>query len=94
MDAFSFINSFFYFSMNYNINHYDWTDMWGEQHSDYLPDFVMGADWGCSREHMIKKWKQAEQEETVNGRMNYFYSKLDNKNRRALIDWMMENYHE
>lgn len=94
MTAFDFINRFFYFSLNYKIEFYKWTDLWGNEHEDYLPVFIMETPWGCSTEHMIGKWKEAESAEGLNGRMNYFYSKLDNGNRTALIDWMMENYHE
>ena len=94
MTSFESINRFFYFSMNYAVNHYDWADIWGDKHSGYLPDFIMKVDWSCSRTHMINKWRSVEDNFNAYSRMNAFYADIDNDNRQRLVDWIMENYHE
>ena len=94
MTPFAVVNRFFFFSMNYKVGFYNWEDMWGEMHEDFLPMFIMEVDWGCSRQHMIEKWKYYGENEDSYGRINRFYAELDNENREAFVNWMMNNYHE
>lgn len=86
------ITKFFYFSLNYAVDFFKWNDIWGNEHEDFLPTFIMGANWGCNKDHIISLWKDAENETDYYGHMNCFFGKLDDGNRKALIDWMMENY--
>lgn len=94
MNSFESVNRFFYFSMNYPVNFFRWTDMWGNIHEDYLPDFIMCIEWTCGHEHMINKWKRTESDFGSMGRMNAFYADIDSDNREILVNWIMENYHE
>ena len=91
MSNFEAINRFFYFSQNYTSRHCTWEDMWGNKHSDCLPNFLMDIDWTCNREHMIGKWKSIENSDSW-GRINRFYAELDNNNRQYLIDYAMEKF--
>lgn len=87
------IQKFFYFSMNYQSRWYNWETIFGEKRTDYLPDFIMSVNWGCNRPHMIGKWMSIEDSDSY-GRMNRFYAELDNRNRKALLEWVMANYND
>lgn len=94
MNNINAINKWFYFSMNYKSDYYDWTTMYGEKKQDYLPTFIMEVKWACSLDHIIGKWNYILYDYNGYARMNKFYGELDSTNRKLLLEWVLENYND
>lgn len=92
--AMAAINKWLFFCWNYSCQLCEWTDIHGNKHSECLPDFLVGAHWTCNLTHMVEKWKRAVNEGSPNSYLTRFYGDLDVFNRRALLQWVMENYHD
>ena len=88
---FDAVNKFFYFSMNYPVIYHNWKTGWGEEREGYIPEFLAKVNWGCNEGYIIEKWLSGESDRY--GFLFEFYAKLDNVNREALVNWIMENYH-
>lgn len=91
INPFKVINKFFYFSFNYNVVYHEWKTGWGDSHSGYIPEFLTKVQWGCNEGHMIEKWLSISSNQY--GQMFEFYAGLDERNREAIVNWIMENYH-
>lgn len=85
------INKFMYFSWNYAM-----TQIERNGRKMYLPRFIVEAKWSCDLDHIISKWNGCITDSKGNERDSYaflprFYAELDGKNRRALLDYVMEH---
>lgn len=58
----------------------------------HIPEFIAGAKWTCNLPHMISKWNEACRSHKPDAYMVTFYANLDNDNRIALLEWVLENY--
>lgn len=62
----------------------------------YYPDALMGAEWDCSRQHILNKWWhycELCNHDTSAANIT-LYGELDGKNRRAFLNWIVENYND
>jgi hypothetical protein len=57
-----------------------------------FPDNFMEAFPSNLRVHLSEKWSDAYNKKGSVGAMIYFWSELDNQNRRKLADWVKKNY--
>jgi len=89
--AINAINTFFFHAMNFTSTEYVHR-FTGE--TIYIPTFIAKSNWACNVEHMIDKWNNAYNVAGCYGAMNKFYGELDSSNRIALINWVLENYHD
>ena len=85
------INKFMFFSWNYAMTEFELNGR-----KMYLPKFIVEAKWSCNLDHIISKWKGCITDSKGNDRDSYaflprFYAELDGKNRRALLDYVMEH---
>lgn len=79
------INKWMYFGWNYlTVEH-------GGQH---LPKFLVEAKWTCNLEHMVSKWSNVTRKKNPHAYISTFYSELDMENRKAMIEWVMENFND
>lgn len=58
----------------------------------YVPRFLAEVKWTCNLQHMVDKWKLACLSQNESAYLMTFYANLDNDNRRALLEWVLENY--
>ena len=58
----------------------------------HIPEFLVGAKWTCNLQHMIDKWNDACRSQNTDSYLVKFYANLDNNNRIALLEWILENY--
>lgn len=58
----------------------------------HIPEFLKGAKWTCNLQHMIDKWNDACRSKNTDAYLVKFYANLDNDNRIALLEWVLENY--
>lgn len=86
------INKWFYFAMNYETISHEWESISGERRVEYLPRFLKEAKWTCNLDHMLAKWNMATQSKNPYAYLMNFYAELDEANRKALLEWVMENY--
>lgn len=54
------------------------------------PRMIVEGKWTCNVEHMIDKWHEACRCADTYWFM-YFYCQLDNANKEAMVNWIMEN---
>lgn len=83
------INEFVWMAINYD------TVLYNFQFSDrqtYLPRFIVETPWTCNTDHIAGKWIGiAESDSRGYGRLIEFYLQLDNSNKLALMEWIMNN---
>lgn len=83
------INKWLYFGWNFEHVHYKWK-CGDETREAYVPDFLAGARWVCSFDHIYEKWLRSCNH--PDAFLVTFYANLDVMNRIALLEWVMENY--
>lgn len=83
------INKLMFYSWNYDSFAFD---LYGN--TVYVPEVILKAEWTCNVEHMISKWLEATRNEDAHGYFSRFYANLDANNRIALMQWVLENYHD
>ena len=52
-----------------------------------VPQFIKEVKWTCNTSHMLEKWNKATRTQDPDTYMTKFYAKLDNNNRRLLLEW-------
>lgn len=57
-----------------------------------VPRFLAEAKWSCNLPHMIEKLNSACRNKTADAYLVSFYAELDNYNRKALLEWVLQNY--
>ena len=83
------INEFVWMAINYDTVRYKFkfSDM-----ESYVPRFIVETPWTCNTDHMASKWLGiAERDGRGYGRLIEFYLDLDNGNKLALMEWIMNN---
>ena len=90
--AMTAINKWLFFGWNYRTVHHKWRSIWNEQKSENVPAFLVEAKWTCNFDHMLDKWKAATRSGNSHSYLVRFYGELDDKNRIALLDWVLRNY--
>ena len=83
------INEFVWMAINYDTVRYKFkfSDM-----ESYVPRFIVETPWTCNADHMASKWLGiAERDGRGYGRLIEFYLDLDNGNKLALMEWIMNN---
>lgn len=58
----------------------------------HIPRFLAEAKWTCNLAHMIDKWNAACQSRNTDAYLVKFYANLDGDNRKALLEWVLQNY--
>lgn len=84
------VNKFFFFALNYASDYIEY-ESFGEKKKDVLPTFFKDIKWTCNTSHIVGKWKSVEDGDGY-GRMNRFMGELDSRNRKLLIEWVLNNY--
>ena len=90
--AITAINKWLYFGWNYEIIHHKWNSTNGEQKEEWLPAFLVKAQWTCNFDHMLDKWNKVTQSGNTNSYLTQFYAELDTTNCKILLEWIMQNY--
>lgn len=54
---------------------------------DYVPDFIMQTNWGCSRAHIYDKFRYYHKQDG-RGWVMPFYNELDDVNGPAFCEWL------
>lgn len=85
------IEKWFYFSLNYEMKYYEWTNIFGKERAAYLPKFLMEINWNCGCDHLIDKWFKIVNDSDSYGTINRFYAELDSKNRALLEEYVLNN---
>lgn len=83
------INEFIWMAINYDsvLYKFRFTDR-----ETYIPRFVAETPWTCDTDHLANKWLGiAEDMPDGYGRLVKFYLQLDNSNKIALLEWIMNN---
>ena len=83
------INEFIWMAINYDtvIYKYKFSDL-----ERYVPRFVAETPWTCDTDHMASKWYGIASEDAYGyGRLIKFYLELDNSNKLALLEWIINN---
>lgn len=64
-----------------------------QRHTDgmYYPTVIMQAAWTCSRDHICAKYMHSLDKVGSQFALMDLYGELDNNNRRAMLDWIMNN---
>ena len=87
-DAMLGINNFVWMAVNYGVVPH--TFYGGEV--KYVPRFVEEVKWSVNTDHFANKWLGiADADPHGYGRLIKFYLELDNANKLALMEWIMEN---
>lgn len=82
------INEFVWMAINYDSVPHTFSD--GRQ--TYVAKFIEEVDWTCNTDHMASKWIGiCEDDAPGYGRLIKFYLQLDNANKLALLEWIMNN---
>lgn len=92
--AMAAINKWLYFGWNFQVQDYTYELADGTVRHEVLPRFLMEAKWTCNKQHMIGKWKRACDcnAADTNAYTARFYADLDIGNRKAMLDWVINNY--
>lgn len=87
------VNRWLFHGWNYEITTVEIPDHYANASKKvHVPKFLVGAKWTCNLPHMISKWKEACSSKKPDAYMVTFYANLDNNNRIALLEWVLENY--
>lgn len=89
--AMAVINKWLYFGWNFKLVPHTW-DNGIRKISKSLPEFLINAKWTCNIDHMVGKWESAVESGNPDAYLVRFYATLDMENRKALLEWVMENY--
>lgn len=88
-NAMTAINEFIWMAINYDSVYYKFK--FSEKES-YVPQFIVETPWKCNTDHIANKWLGiAERDGRGYGRLIEFYLDLDNGNKLALMEWIMNN---
>lgn len=90
------INKFMYFSWNFKSICVEWTDMFGREHSEYMPEFIWALrdKWTCNFDHIVGKWHSVLPDTDSYALIPRFFGQMGNENRRIMLKWICENYND
>lgn len=57
-----------------------------------VPRVIAEAKWNCNVEHMVGKWNEVTKSGNTDAYFPRFYAELSTDNRRAFLEWVIENY--
>ena len=83
------INEFIWMAINYDtvLYKYKFSDL-----ERYVPRFITETPWTCDTDHMASKWYGIASDDAYGyGRLIKFYLELDNSNKLALLEWIMNH---
>ena len=86
------INKWFYYAMNYPVVEVEIADYQGTR-KEYLPD-CFNAFPKYLRAHLAKKWDTLYGLYGSRAVLMAFYAELDWTNRKLLMEWVLNNYHD
>ena len=86
------INKWFYYAMNYPVVEVEIVDFDGTK-KEYLPD-CFNAFPKYLRAHLAKKWDTFYGLYGSRAVLMAFYAELDWENRKLLMEWVLNNYHD
>lgn len=89
------INKFMYFSWNFRSDYHEWTDIFGAERAECLPDFIweLKDKWTCGFDHIVDKWHGVCQDAGSSyALIPLFYGRMGGMNRRIMLEWIVENY--
>lgn len=84
-------NKFLFHNWNFDSAFYEYT-LNGEKRNVLIPKVIVEAKWNCGVAHMIDKWRNATKDGNSDAYFAKLYADLSVDNRRALLQWIMENY--
>lgn len=60
----------------------------------WYPDVLLKCEWHCDRQHLCGKWNRYNEDRgNITELANLdFYANLDQENRNAMLEWIIENY--
>ena len=85
------INRFLFYAWNFDSTVVR-INQGGKEVIESVPRVVAEAKWNCTVEHMIDKWNKATQCGNCDSYFPRFYAELSSDNRRAFLEWIVENY--
>lgn len=88
------MNKLMWFIPNMPFKYVEYEFPWdGQTRKEWLPSFIDETDWGCSKYHIVEKWKGYNSNHPdLSDAFNLFYESLDDKNTRALLTYIIDNY--
>lgn len=87
------VNRWLFHGWNYEMTTVEIPDnSTGSTKTIHIPEFLAGTKWTCNLQHMIEKWNNACRGQRADAYLVRFYADLDNGNRIALLEWVLENY--
>lgn len=86
------MNEMFYYAMNIPYVQITYRNFGGGEHTKWVPTFIKEVPWNCNMLHMVEKWESCIEKCGAFGEFMYFYSLLDNENRRLLLEYILDNY--
>lgn len=89
------INKFLFYGWNYYSVSHEWRNTPnGELHYATVPDFLANVKWTFPFEHAYSKWKACTDGNDSIAYVAKFYSELDGENRKAMLQYIIENYND
>lgn len=89
-DAMWAINKFMYYSWNYELTPV--TLYHGK--TVYVPTFIKEVKWNCNLDHIVSKWMDCITNDVPHSYFSKFYAEMGVDNRKAMIEWIMNNYND
>lgn len=86
------INKWLFYGWNYKVVPMTIIESGDVKVTRYVPEFIKEVKWTCNISHMLGKWNQATRTQDPDTYMVKFYAELDDKNRRLLLEWIIQNY--
>lgn len=84
------INKWMYFTWNFGYMSFEGNDY---VPAGWYPEFLIETKWNCPLPHMVSKWQQAcNATNDAHAIFSRFYAELGIYNRRALLEWILDNY--
>lgn len=90
--GFEAINKFLFYSWNYRFVTAKAKDIYGQVNNIEIPEFIAKVHWTFGINHAVDKWRNATQAVNPEAYLPKFYQELDDINREALVEWILENY--
>lgn len=85
------INRFLFWSWNFESVPY-MMNVFGKRCRVMVPEVIVKAKWTCGVDHMVEKWLAATEHSEPAALFPMFYMELSADNRRALLQWVINNY--
>lgn len=85
------INCFIFYSWNYDQEQISINTATGVRNV-WLPRALVHTKWSCSIDHIANKWFESTKHGDTHSHFIRFYAELSSGNRRALIEWILDNY--